>query len=61
MVVHNIGIRQRANVYYLYLENDVLIAQIAMPRDGQYTDDTSHLNAIAKELSIRYGVYKRKK
>lgn len=59
MTLNHINIVQSgndSNVYSLFLPQNICIAQIAMPPDGQYMHDTKVLEWITKALAARWEV-----
>ncbi|NOW84595.1 hypothetical protein B0H39_002491 [Clostridium beijerinckii] len=61
MTLNNIVIVQSGNEYLLYLENQILVAHIAMPDDKAYIADAKAFDHITKALGARWGVYSSKK
>lgn len=59
MVINNIHILQRDNVYQLYLPTQVCIGQLAFPPDQQYLIDAKALEYITKAIAMRWEVYER--
>lgn len=64
LTLNNIGIVQcgnDSNIYFLYLPQNICIAQIAMPPDKQYMNDMKVLDYITKALETRWGICKKGK
>lgn len=61
MIVNNIGIiQQKENQYLLYLDSNLCVGNLIMPKDHQYIEDSKALEVITKEVAIRWGVYQKK-
>lgn len=61
MVINNIHILQRDNVYQLYLPTQLCIGQLALPPDQQYILDSRALEYITKAMAMRWNVYEKPK
>ena len=48
--------RQNGQVYYIYTQNGILIAQLFMGCDGQYARDVQCLNQVGRALIKRWGL-----
>lgn len=49
-------IRQNGQVYYIYTQRGVLIAQLRMVQDGKYARDVQCLTAVGKAMAKRWDI-----
>lgn len=48
--------RQNGQVYYIYTQQGILIAQLFMGQDGQYARDVQCLNAVGRAMAKRWDI-----
>ena len=63
MIQNNIVVIQRNNRYELSLQvnnNNVCVAYLLMPNDGQFVSDSKSLEIVTKTLASRWGVLEKK-
>lgn len=58
-MINNINVIQNNNEYLFYTPQNICIAHLILPPDGQYAMDAKLLAMITKPIAQRWGVIQR--